>query len=219
MLWVWGICHFSVPSCDLFTPLYWRYNERNGVSNHWRLDGLFNRLFRHRSKKYLNSASLAFVRGIHRWSVDSPHKGPVTREMFPLDGVIMLYSIASFGANHINTRQCVRHVLILEIFFTKNMNCHIDFKLNMSLYLAIILSFVIWLKLNLRETKRGLNLNMLYDGWWWLDDTLGHGSSWRRIGLVFSSQWRHDKHDGVSNHQHFDCLLNRLFRRSSKETP
>ena len=28
-------------------------------------------------------------RGIHRWSLDSPHKGPVTREMFPFDGVIM----------------------------------------------------------------------------------------------------------------------------------
>ena len=35
------------------------------------------------------SASLAFVRGIHRWPVNSPHKGPVTRKMFPFDDVIM----------------------------------------------------------------------------------------------------------------------------------
>ena len=28
--------------------------------------------------------------GIHRWPVDSPHKGPVTRKMFPFDDVIML---------------------------------------------------------------------------------------------------------------------------------
>ena len=34
-------------------------------------------------------ASLAFVRGIHRWPVNSPHKGPVTRKMLPFDGVIM----------------------------------------------------------------------------------------------------------------------------------
>ena len=34
--------------------------------------------------------SLAFVRGIHRWPVNSPHKGPVTRKMFPFDDVIML---------------------------------------------------------------------------------------------------------------------------------
>ena len=32
---------------------------------------------------------LAFVRGIHRWPVNSPHKGPVTRKLFPFDDVIM----------------------------------------------------------------------------------------------------------------------------------
>ena len=34
-------------------------------------------------KKHQSSASLAFARGIHRWPVDSPCKGPVTRKMFP----------------------------------------------------------------------------------------------------------------------------------------
>ena len=36
---------------------------------------------------YQSSASLAFVRRIHRWPVNSPHKGPVT--LFPFDDVIM----------------------------------------------------------------------------------------------------------------------------------
>ena len=40
-------------------------------------------------RKYQSSASLAFVRGIHRWPVNSPHKGPVTRKMFPFDDVVM----------------------------------------------------------------------------------------------------------------------------------
>ena len=44
-------------------------------------------------RKHQSSASLAFVRGIHRWSVNSPHKGPVTRKMFPFDDVIMPYYI------------------------------------------------------------------------------------------------------------------------------
>ena len=35
-------------------------------------------------RKHQSSASLAFVRGIHRWPVNSPHKRPVTRKMFPL---------------------------------------------------------------------------------------------------------------------------------------
>ena len=33
-----------------------------------------------------------------------------------------------------------------------------------------------------------------------------------------SLQWRHNGRDGVSNHQPHECLLNRLFRRRSKET-
>ena len=31
-------------------------------------------------------------------------------------------------------------------------------------------------------------------------------------------QWRHNGHDGVSNHQPHNCLLNSLFRRRSKKT-
>ena len=30
--------------------------------------------------------------------------------------------------------------------------------------------------------------------------------------------WRHNGHESVSNHQPYDCLLNRLFRRRSKKT-
>ena len=33
--------------------------------------------------KHQSPASLAFVWGIHWWSVNSPHKWPVTRKMFP----------------------------------------------------------------------------------------------------------------------------------------
>ena len=41
-------------------------------------------------RKHQSSASLAFVRRIHRWPVNSPHKWPVTRKMFPFDDVIMV---------------------------------------------------------------------------------------------------------------------------------
>ena len=40
-------------------------------------------------RKHQSSASLALVRGIHRWPVDSPHKGPETRKVVPFDDVIM----------------------------------------------------------------------------------------------------------------------------------
>ena len=40
-------------------------------------------------RKCQSSASLAFVRGIHRGPVNSPHKWPVTRKKIPFDDVIM----------------------------------------------------------------------------------------------------------------------------------
>ena len=40
-------------------------------------------------RKHQSSASLAFVWGIHRLPVNSPHKWPVTRKMFPFDDVCM----------------------------------------------------------------------------------------------------------------------------------
>ena len=40
-------------------------------------------------RKHQSSASLAFVRGIHRRPLNSPHKWPVTRKMLPFEDVIM----------------------------------------------------------------------------------------------------------------------------------
>ena len=40
-------------------------------------------------RKHQSSVSLAFVRGIHRGPGTSPHKGPVTRKVFPFDDVII----------------------------------------------------------------------------------------------------------------------------------
>ena len=40
-------------------------------------------------RRHQSSALLAFVRGIHRWPVNSLHKWPVTRKMFPFDTKLM----------------------------------------------------------------------------------------------------------------------------------
>ena len=71
------------------TPLQWSHNERDGVSNHWRIDCLLKRLFRCRSKKKSKLRVLASVGGIHQWPVKSLHKELLTRKMFPFDDVIM----------------------------------------------------------------------------------------------------------------------------------
>ena len=85
--------HIDSKNCSLWYigPLLWRHNVRFGVANHQPHDCLLNHSFRHRSKKYQSSASLAFVWIIHWWPMNSQHKGPVTRKMFPFHDVIMFY--------------------------------------------------------------------------------------------------------------------------------
>ena len=60
--------------------------------------------------KHQSSASLAFVRGIYRCPVNSPHKGPVTRKMLPFDDVIMHTTLPSpAGAPHRPTQVALGH--------------------------------------------------------------------------------------------------------------
>ena len=47
--------------------------------------------------------------------------------------------------------------------------------------------------------------------WWWQN----RSKAWDGNSL----QWRHNGRNGVSNHQHRDCLLSRLIRPRSKKTP
>ena len=65
-------------------------------------------------RKHQSSASLAFVRGIHGGPVNSPHKWPVTRKMFPFDDVIM------YCFWHIRTDNIVGASGIIEVFEWKN---------------------------------------------------------------------------------------------------
>ena len=69
--------------------LQWRHNGCDGVSNYHHMV-VYSAVYSGADQiKHQSFASLAFVRGIHRWPVNSPHKGPVTRKMFPFDNVIV----------------------------------------------------------------------------------------------------------------------------------
>ena len=85
----WSVTYFL--SLSFGSSLQWRHNGFDGVSNRQPHDySLF---------VYQSSASLASVRGIYRWPVNSPHKRPVTREMFPFDDVIIWYEICGSASN------------------------------------------------------------------------------------------------------------------------
>ena len=69
-------------------------------------------------RNYQSSAPLAFGREIHRWPVNSPHKGPTTRKIFPFDDVIMitqrlLQALKWKQSGHWLTHLCQKHVTFL----------------------------------------------------------------------------------------------------------
>ena len=51
--------------------------------------------------KHQRYASLAFVRGIHRWLVNSPHKWSVTRKMFLFDVIVSQLLIILLGGEKV----------------------------------------------------------------------------------------------------------------------
>ena len=69
--------------------LHWRHNDHDGVSNHQPHGCLLNGLFRSRSKKTSKLRVTGLCVGNSPGPVNSPHKGLVTRKMFPFDDVIM----------------------------------------------------------------------------------------------------------------------------------
>ena len=75
-------------------------------------------------RKHQSSASLAFVRGIHRGPVNSPHKWSVTRKIFPFDDVIM-------DQGEIWTR----HLPMMFVVTGQQCTCH-HFTLKRNHYLA-----------------------------------------------------------------------------------
>ena len=69
-------------------------------------------------RKHQSSESMAFVRGIHRGPVNSPHKWPVTRKMFPFDDVIMFI----FGTHHVMHTIGLWWIIFLRWITSKHSN-------------------------------------------------------------------------------------------------
>ena len=63
-------------------------------------------------RKHQSSALLAFVRGIRRWPANSPHKGPVTRKIFPFGDVIMLQGCFTGTGNILRSQRGVVNVIM-----------------------------------------------------------------------------------------------------------
>ena len=92
-------------------PLQLRHNERDGVQNRRRLHRLFNRLFKHKSKKISKLRVTGLCEGNSPVTGEFPHKEPVKGKMFPFDDVIMLTHIhSSMTLWHIHSSMTLWHL-------------------------------------------------------------------------------------------------------------
>ena len=95
--------HYRKASFELLFPtsissLPWRHNERDGFSNHQRLDCLLNRLFKRRSEKAKKLRVTGLCQG----------KSPVTGE-FPAQGASKAENVSIWWRHHaINEKHTIR---------------------------------------------------------------------------------------------------------------
>ena len=83
----WAI--LITPWVEMDDTIYWYRDD--GVSNHQPRGCLLNRLFRRRSKKTSKLRVTGLCVENSPGPMNSPHKGPVTRKMFPFGDVIMSF--------------------------------------------------------------------------------------------------------------------------------
>ena len=112
-------------------------------------------------RKHQSPASLAFVRGIHWWPVNSPHKGPVTRKILPFDDVIKpqlyttisqtlgctavfylsLYSIEKAAGQQQNN-PCQRWMICYVILLSTCENLAMSERTNLDQYIEVIMGAI-----------------------------------------------------------------------------
>ena len=162
--------------------------------------------------KHQSSAPLAYVWGIHRWPVNSLHKGPVTWKMFPFDDFIMRNLLMYLRVYSPQNRRCKwarnhdEHKYVHNEIFSgeriipspseeihKSEACHYQ-------------------PCNNNKSDRPSEpppLSRL---------RVGNGKPDITANVKYTLRWRHNDGDSVSNHQPYDCLLSCLFGRTSKKT-
>ena len=213
----YGLCHDT---------LQWCHNERDDVLKHQRLIVCTAVCSGADQRKHQSSASLAFVRGIHRRPVISPHKGPVTRKTFPFDDVIMRTSsrhqqLWYWPSTCENIRsQCIKSPpsYIREAFSNYGTDIQLlgmqmtaqDTPLILSTIFGRVSQMVPYETISRNKSTCSQFCPAFNHQLQAVGDNVGDGCS---------LQWHHHELYGVSDHQSHDCLFNCLFKRKSKKTP
>ena len=116
---------FRVQNTEILNTLRWRHNGCDSVSNHQPRECLLRRLIRRTSKKTSKLRVTGLCVGNSPGPVNSPHKGPVTRKMFPFDDVIMKIKMMYDAYEHVPNRPVQISVIYPQGW---NTSCIIDGK-------------------------------------------------------------------------------------------
>ena len=183
--------HTLLASLALWKPLQWCHNDRNGVSNHRRLECLLKRLFRRRSKKTLKLCVTGLCKGNSPVTDESSAQRASNTEMFPFDVVIM-HTVALM-----TMKQTWRKWVNKSHESTKS-----DSKAKQN-HMYILRDVLL-------KTLKLTNLDMCP---WNASEII----SSHREGNIhhFIKEQSHERH-GVPNHQQRDYLFNRWFRLTTK---
>ena len=96
-------------------------NGRDGVSNHQPHDYLLNRFFWRRSKKTSKLRVTGLCAG--KSPVNSPHKWPLKRKMFPFDDVIMNYPLYCYSLDYASSQNLPRPFSRNKAIFYQQYRC------------------------------------------------------------------------------------------------
>ena len=166
-----------------------------------------------------------FVRGIHRSPVNPPHKGQWR-------GALMFALMCAWINGWVNNREaddlrCHRaHYDVIVMVEVNPVKSQVyNWKLTSNRTISGCLLKVIWSNFLKSITALGIcfDENITFNDHvkifvWKANRQISVLNVHDAVTLFLSLQWRHNEHDGVSNHQPNDCLLNRLSRRRSKKT-
>ena len=161
--------------------------------------------WRHRMGAF--SALLAFVRGIHRSPVQSPHKSQWRGASFDVFNLCLNKQMSKQSIRRwIETpsRSLWRHSNIYLQFDI--IKCDFIFAVFVMSTFAVIREDKLWIDGDIAQT--GTN-QVGISVFWKINNVIQRDST---------LQWRHNGRDSVSNHQPHDCLHNRLSRCRSKKT-
>ena len=158
-------------------------------------------------RKHQSSVPLAFVRGIHRWPVNSPDKWPVTQKMFPFDDVIMTILILLphlSGTSELKSNICC-NVWLISIknstlvtdaeFFLRNIPIYFHFLLFLNIEMAQIVEILSYGRKDL------FILHSQYHGCWCPGDARSQGISSQGIGVVIP------EYSDISTQNHYRDVL------------